>query len=138
MRYSILLLSSLLLLACSSREPQVAPADIIHKTGLIVSKENVSMDAVESDTRTTTSVHASISSGGHVSIGLGILLSKFLSGDDTKPSPVRYEVEFTDGGQITIYHDSRDFEVDDCVEIRVHPDKDRYPPTMKRNKGGCS
>ena len=50
---------------------------------------------------------------------------------------MRYEVELTDGGQITIYHDSQDFEIEDCVEIAVYPDEEKHPPTMKRNKGGC-
>jgi hypothetical protein len=42
-----------------------------------------------------------------------------------------------DGGQFTIYHDSRDFEVEDCVEITVYPDEDKHPPTMERNKDAC-
>ena len=64
------------------------------------------------------------------------MLSSFLSGDSDQDL-VRYEVDLKDGGQFTIYHDSRDFEVEDCVEITVYPDEDKHPPTMKRNKDAC-
>jgi hypothetical protein len=106
----------------------------------IAAKEDVDMDQVETGTGSTrTSVYGSISggsSGSRISIGLGFLLGGFSSGS-SEPEPVRYEVDLVDGGQMTIYHDSKDFEVGDCVKITVHPDEKKYPPTMKRNKGGC-
>ena len=108
----------------------------VTRIGVIVAREDVNMDDVEKDTGRRTSVYGSISTGGRVSIGIGFLLSPFVSGG-SEPEPVRYEVELIDGGQMTIYHNSRDFEVDDCVEISVHPDEKEHPPTMKRNKGGC-
>jgi hypothetical protein len=136
MRYLILLIVSLPLLACSSKSAHESEAEIITRVGIIVAREDVNMDDVEKDTGGRTSVYGSISTGGRVSIGIGFLLSPFVSGG-SEPEPVRYEVELIDGGQMTIYHNSRDFEVDDCVEISVHPDEKEHPPTMKRNKGGC-
>ncbi|MDH3761678.1 MAG: hypothetical protein OEU50_11905 [Gammaproteobacteria bacterium] len=136
MRYSILVIVSLLLFACSSKSAHESEAEIITRVGVIAAKEDVNMDDVEKDTGSRTSVYGSISTGGRVSIGIGFLLSPFVSGG-SDPEPVRYEVELIDGGQMTIYHSSRDFEVDDCVTISVHPDEKKHPPTMKRNKGGC-
>ncbi|NCF36557.1 MAG: hypothetical protein GWP56_09245 [Gammaproteobacteria bacterium] len=130
MRFSIILLATLLVFGCSSKSPQESDAEVIVKVGTIAAKEDVDMDQVETGTGSTrTSVYGSISggsSGSRISIGLGFLLE-----------PVRYEVDLVDGGQMTIYHDSKDFEVGDCVKITVHPDEKKYPPTMKRNKGGC-
>lgn len=140
MRYSILLLSVLFVFGCSSKNAHQDNAEIITKIGVITAKEDASMNDVERDTgNRTTSVYGSVSSGSGgsgVSIGIGVLLSSFFSGDSDQQL-VRYEVDLKDGGQFTIYHDSRDFEVEDCVEITVYPDEDKHPPTMKRNKGAC-
>jgi len=136
MRYLIILITVMLLFGCSSKSAHEGDAEIITKIGVVAVKEDVSMDDVERDTHSRTSVYGSISTGGRVSIGIGFLLSPFTSGG-SDPEPVRYEINLLDGGQMTIYHDSRDFEVDDCVEIIVHPDEKKHPPTMKRNKGGC-
>jgi len=139
MRYSILLLSVLLVFGCSSKSAHEDDAEIITRTGIITAKEDASLNDVERDKNASTSVYGSVASGSGgsgVSIGIGVLLSSFFS-SDSEPELVRYEVDLKDGGQFTIYHDSRDFEVDDCVEITVHPDEDKYPPTMKRKKGAC-
>ena len=126
----------MLLFACSSKQAQQAEAEIITKIGVIAAREEVSMDEVERGTRGRTSVYGSVSSGGGVSIGIGFLLGAFSSGG-SDPEPVRYEIDLLDGGQMTIYDDSRDFEVGDCVKIRLHPDEKKHPPEMQRNKGGC-
>ena len=138
MRYPIIFLTALLLFGCSSKSAREGDAEIITRIGVIAAREDVSMDDVERDTGTRgrTSVYGSISTGGRVSIGLGFLLSPFTSGG-SEPQPVRYEIDLIDNGQMTIYHDSRDFEIGDCVKIIVHPDEKKHPPTMKRNKGGC-
>lgn len=136
MRYSILLLSALFLFGCSSKNASEDSADIITKIGVITAREDASMNDIEKDARTRTSVYGSVSSGRGISIGLGFLLSDIFSGSSDQQL-VRYEVDLKDGGQFTIYDDSLDFEVDDCVEITVHPDEDKYPPTMKRKKGAC-
>ncbi len=138
MRYLPFLLAALLLSACSSKMTAEERAQIITRNGVIAAKEDASVDDVEraTQTRGRTSVYGSVSSGGGVSIGLGFLLSSIGSGGST-PQPVRYEIDFVGGGQMTIYHDSRDFEVGDCVEISAHPDEKKYPPKMRRNKGGC-
>ena len=136
MRHTIVVILTLLLIACSSKQAQEEEAKIITKTGVIAAREEVSMDDVERGTRGRTSVYGSISSGGRVSIGIGFLLGAFSSGS-SDPEPVRYEINLLDGGQMTIYEDSRDFEVGDCVTIRLHPDEEKHPPEMKRNKGGC-
>ena len=139
MRYSILI-TIILLAGCSSKSShEDAAAQAVVRHGIIASKRDVSMDQVESNTtRGRTSVYGSVSSGGGVSIGIGIgvLLSSIGSGD-SDARPVRYDVDLQDGGQITIYHESRDFEVEDCVEITVFPDEKDHPPTMRRDPGGC-
>jgi len=138
MQYLTILITATLLFGCSSKSAHEGDAEIITRIGVVAAKEDVSMDDVERDTGTRgrTSVYGSISTGGRVSIGLGFLLGSFSSGSPD-PEPVRYEVNLIDGGQMTIYHDSRDFEVEDCVKITVHPDEKKHPPTMERNKGGC-
>ena len=137
MRFLILLLGASLAFGCATKSGNEIEPEIITKVGVIKSKEDVEMEQVESDTRVNTSVHARISTGGRVSIGLGFLFFPFTS-SSSDIEPVRYEVELIDGGQMTIYHDSRDFEVDDCVEITLHPDEEKHPPTMKHSRGGCA
>jgi hypothetical protein len=130
-----------LLAGCSSKSSHEDAVQVIVKHGIISSKQDVSMDQVESGTSTrgSTSVYGSISSGGRTSIGIGVgvLLGSFGSGSK-EPQPVRYDIDLQDGGQITIYHESRDFETGDCVEITVFEDEKEHPPTMKRDKGGCT
>lgn len=136
MRYLPFLLIILLLSACSSKMTPAERAQIITRNGVIAAKQDASMDDVERASRGRTSVYGSVSSGGGVSIGIGFLLSS-IGAAGSKSQPVRYEVDFADGGQMTIYHDSRDFEIGDCVEISAHPDEKKYPPKMRRNKGAC-
>ena len=139
MRYSILLLSTLLVFGCSSKTAHQDDAEVITRIGVITAKEDASLNDIEQDSGSRTSVYGSVSSGGggtSIGIGVGVLLSSFLS-SDSEPELVRYEVDLKDGGQFTIYHESRNFEIDDCVEISVHPDEDKHPPTMKRKKGAC-
>jgi|GEM_PF-1071526 len=139
MRYTILMII-LLLPGCGTKSSHEDDAQAIVRHGVIAAKKDVSMDQVESGTtRGTTSVYGSISSGGGVSIGIGIgvLLSSIGSGGDDK-KPVRYDIDLPDGGQITVYNESRDFEVGDCVAITIYPDEKKHPPTMKRDQGGCN
>ena len=139
MRYSILLLSTLLVFGCSSKTAHQDDAEVITRIGVITAKEDASLNDIERDSGARTSVYGSVSTGGggtSIAIGVGVLLSSFLS-SDSEPELVRYEVDLKDGGQFTIYHESRDFEIDDCVEISVYPDEDKHPPTMKRSKGAC-
>ena len=139
MHYSILLLAALLVFGCSSKNTSQDEAEVITRIGVITAKEDASLNDIEKDTGSRTSVYGSVSSGGggsSISIGVGVLLSSLFS-SDSEPELVRYEVDLKDGGQFTIYLESRDFEIDDCVEISVHPDEDEHPPTMKRSKGAC-
>ena len=136
MRYSSLLLAAVLVFGCSSKKPTEDEAEIIIRIGLIIAKEDVNMEQVEKDSKVRTTVYGSVSSGSGVSVGLGFLLSPFFSSDSDR-DPVRYEVDLKDGGQITVYHESQDFEVGDCVEITIYPDEEKNPPAMKRDKGGC-
>lgn len=136
MRNIILLVSTLLVFGCSAKSPTEDESEIITRVGLIIAKEDVNMDQVEKDSKVRTTVYGSVSSGGGVSIGLGFLLSPFFSADSER-DPVRYEVDLKDGGQITVYHESQDFEVDDCVKITIYPNEEKNPPAMKRDRGGC-
>jgi hypothetical protein len=136
MRTSVLLLVALLAFGCSSKNAHENDAEIITRIGVIMTRDEVEMRDVEAGARTNTSVYGGISSGAGFSIGLGVLLSPRTTGTSTR-EPMRYQVELQDGGQITVYHDSHDFQIGDCVEITVHPDEEEHPPRMKRIKDGC-
>ncbi len=131
MRGGICLLIAVLLAGCSGKAAREDGPEVITRTGTIIAREQVSSDEARDNVNSRTSVYASVSSGGRVSIGFGVLLSSILSGESSR-QPVRYEVEFDDDDSMTIYHDSPDFAVGDCVEIRVHPDEKKHPPAMQR------
>jgi hypothetical protein len=46
-------------------------------------------------------------------------------------------MEYLDGEQITIFHDSDLFEVEDCVQISTPVGDDKNPPIMKRPREDC-
>ena len=129
----ILLPCLTLLVACSGKTAEDGGQPET-KYGLITAKEEVDLDSDDSNTRTR--VFASVSSGGGVSVGFGFLVGLFNSGKKEE-NPIRYEVSLLDGSDITIYHSSRHFEVDDCVKITLHDDQDESPPDMERSKQGC-
>ena len=137
MRNLILIVILLLGTACSSKTA-VENEDQVTKFGLITEKDEVDMDQVKKEGKNKTSVFASVNSGGGVSIGIGFLVG-LLGSDEPEENSVRYEVKFLDGEEITIYHMSRLFEVDDCVMITLHEDDEdnEHPPSMKRSKDGC-
>ena len=134
MRFTIMLLILAFLYGCASR--QASEAEFVTRIGVIVGKEVVDLEAGSSETRTRTSVSASVSSGGGFAIGLGFLLSPSSRSSDENP-PVRYRVDLMDGEQMTVFHESNLFEVEDCVEITSLAGDDQNPPLMKRIKGGC-
>ena len=141
MRCSILVLIILLGIGCSSSKPREDDAEVITRTGVIVVKDDSNQNAVEGETTSTssTSVYGSVSSGSSgsgVSIGLGVLLGSLSSGDSSE-DPVRYDIKTLDGETVTVYYESHDFEVGDCVEVTSHPGEEKHPPVMKRNKGAC-
>ena len=136
MRILVLLLVVLLGVGCSGKQSGAGGAEPIIEFGIITAKEAVEIETVERETRTNTSFHASISSGGGVSIGLGFLLSPLRS-SQTAENPLRYEITMRDGDKVTIYHLSSLFEVGDCVEITAYPDEEANPPEMVRSKEGC-
>lgn len=141
MRRSILILSVLLSVGCSTSKPTEGGAEIIKRTGVIVVKDDSDQNAVESESTGTSrsSVYGSVSSGSSgsgMSIGLGVLLGSISSAGSSK-SPVRYDIETEDGETVTVYYESPDFEVGDCVEVTSHPDEKKYPPVMKRTKDAC-
>jgi hypothetical protein len=136
MRTSILLLVALLAFGCSSKKASENDTGSNRKIGVIVAREDVEMMSVEEETRTNTSAYGGVSSGGGFSIGLGILFSPRTSGSSSRV-PMRYEVELQNEGRITVYHDSYEFQIGDCVEISLYPDEEEHSPAMKRIKGGC-
>ena len=136
MRTSILLLGALLAFGCSSKKTHENDTGSVSKIGVIIAREDVEMRNVGEETRTNTSTYGGVSSGGGFSIGMGVLFSPRTSGSSTR-EPMRYEVELKDGDQITVYHDSYDFQIGDCVEIGGYPDEEEHPPAMKRIKNGC-
>jgi len=136
MRSAIVLMILALLIGCASGNPTADQSEIITHIGVIKSKEVIEPENAGSGRQTNTSVHASVSSGGGFSIGLGFLVSA-LSGGSTASQPVRYQVELVDGEQLTIFHDSDLFEVEDCVEVSTPVGDSKKPPMMKRLKEGC-
>ena len=139
MRLTIMLLTLGMLYACAASSPTESDAEFVTRTGVIKSKQVIDPETSASDKQTSTSVHASVSSGSGgnaVSIGLGFLVSAMSSGS-SEEHPVRYQVEFMDGESITVYHESDLFEIEDCVEISSIAGDDETPPLMKRIKDGC-
>ena len=134
MRSAIMLLTLALLYGCASSQP--SESEFVTRIGVIVGKEVVDLEAGGNETRTSTSVSVGASSGGGFAIGLGFLLSPSSRSSDENP-PVRYRVELMDGEQMTVFHESSLFEVEDCVEITSLAGDDQNPPIMKRIKGGC-
>ncbi len=110
--------------------------ELVVLAGIVVDRQLVDTGEARSKTRVDTSIHATVSSGGGFAIGLGFLLSPFLSSDEVKQA-MRYDIDLIDGDRMTVYHDDRGFYPGDCVEIRVHPNQDRYPPTLRRNPAAC-
>ena len=128
-------LGVLLLVGCAASN--IPPEDeLVVRAGIVVDRQLVDTGEARSKTRVDTSVHATISSGGGFAIGLGFLLSPFLSSDDVKQA-MRYDIDLVDGDRMTVYHDDRGFYPGDCVEIRVHPNQQKYPPILRRNPAAC-
>ena len=136
MRPTIMMLTLALLYGCAANSAAENDTEFVTRIGVIKGKEVVDPENPGSDKQVNTSVHASVSSGGGLSIGLGFLISA-LSGGASPDHPVRYQVELLDGEPITVYHESDLFEVEDCVEISSMADDDETPPLMKRIKDGC-
>ena len=136
MRSTIMLLTLALLYGCAANSAAENDTQFVTRIGVIKGKEVVDPENAGSDKQVSTSVGASVSSGGGVSIGIGFLISA-LSGGASPDHPVRYQVELLDGEPITVYHESNLFEVEDCVEISSMANDDETPPLMKRIKDGC-
>jgi hypothetical protein len=136
MRSTIMLLTLALLYGCAAGSAPENDAEFVTRIGVIKAKQVIDPENAGSDKQVNTSVHASVSSGGGLSIGLGFLVSA-LSGDASRDHPVRYQVELLDGEPITVYHESDLFEVEDCVELSSMAGDNETPPLMKRIKGGC-
>ncbi len=136
MRSTIMLLTLALLTGCAASRATENDTEFVTRIGVIKGKQVIDPETVGSVKQTNTSVHASVSSGSGLSIGLGFLVSAF-SGGESEEHPVRYQVELLDGEPITVYHESDLFEVEDCVEISSMAGDNETPPLMKRIKGGC-
>ena len=136
MRVQAMLLSLALLTACAASNPAEDEAEFVTHIGVITAREVVEIENTGSESKVSTGVSASVSSGGGFSIGLGFLLSPLFNKSPEK-EPVRYQVELIDGETLTVYHDSDVFEVGDCVEISALDDDDESLPLMKRIQGGC-
>ena len=131
-----LLLSALLLVGCGTRQAAPEQAPPIIGFGLIVAKEAVDIETAKRDSRIKPRIYASISSGGGFSVGLGFLLSSVILGQ-SEDNPTRYQIAMQDGEQMTVYHLSPLFEIDDCVMITTYPDDDDKPVEMTRSRDGC-
>jgi hypothetical protein len=131
-----MLLTLALLYGCATSRVTENDTEFVTRIGVIKGKQVIDPENPGANKQTNTSVHASVSSGSGLSIGLGFLVSAF-SGGASEQHPVRYQVELVDGESITVYHESDIFEVEDCVEISSMAGDNETPPLMKRIKGGC-
>jgi len=136
MRSTIMLLTLALLYGCAANSAAENDTEFVTRIGVIKGKQVIDPENAGSDKQVNTSIHASVSSGGGLSIGLGFLLSAFSDGA-SEQHPVRYEVELLDGEPMTVYHESDLFEVEDCVEISSMAGDDEALPLMRRIKEGC-
>lgn len=136
MQISILLVIALLISGCSAKKSVRNDAGSMGITGVIIAREDADMIDFKDENRTSIGAYGGLSSGGGIGVGSGVFFSPWTSGSSTRP-PMRYQVELIGGERMTVYHDSYDFQVGDCVEIDRHPDKKDRPPSMKRVKGGC-
>jgi hypothetical protein len=135
MRVVAILLSLALVSACASSKPPQDGAEFVTRIGVITGKEVVEPEDAGVESQVSSGASVSMSSDTGFSIGIGWILPLFASSSETVP--VRYHVELLDGEQITVYHESNLFEVDDCVEISSLAGDDKNPPLMKRIVGGC-
>ncbi|MFV2032930.1 MAG: hypothetical protein ACC663_10575 [Gammaproteobacteria bacterium] len=137
-RYMPLLIIGLLTAGCASKNlPPGSLPEVVQKTGVIIAKEKIQLDDIEEkDIGVRTSIYASIFSGGRISLGLGFLFSPSGS-EDKSETPIRYEIRMLDGSEIVLYSDIANFEVEDCVEVTINEDVEKYPPIMRRNRSGC-
>ena len=136
MRSTIMLLMLALLTGCASSSATENDAEFVTRIGVIMGKQVIDPENPGGDKQTNTSVHASVSSGSGLSIGLGFLVSA-MSGGSSEKHPVRYQIELLDGEPITVFHESDLFEVEDCVEISSMAGDEETPSLMKRIKDGC-
>lgn len=136
MQISILLIIALLISGCSAKKSDKNDTGSIGVTGVIIAREDAGTIDVEDENRTHSGAYGRISIGGGIGIGSGVLFSPWTSGSSTRP-PMRYEVELQAGDRMTVYHDSYDFQIGDCVEIDQYPDNEAHPPSMKRIQSGC-
>jgi len=136
MRNSILLLIALLISGCSAKKSDQNDAGSISEIGVIVAREDVEMMTVEKEVRTNISAYGGLSGHGGLATGAGDLFPPRTSGGSAR-RPMRYEVELQNEGRITVYHDSYEFQIGDCVEIGLYPNNEERPPAMKRIRGGC-
>jgi len=136
MRSTIILLTLALLTGCAASSATENDTEFVTRIGVIKGKQVIDPENVGGDKQTSTSVHASVSSGSGLSIGIGFLVAA-MSGGSSEKHPVRYQVELLDGEPVTVYHESDLFEVEDCVEISSMAGDNETPPLMKRIKGGC-
>ena len=134
MRYPLLLLTLVLLYGCAASKP--SEDEFVTRIGVITAKQVIDPEQAQGGSRTNTSASVSVSSGRGVSVGVGVLFGGIGSSSSARAT-VRYQVELKDGEKIEIDHESDQFMVDDCVEIRMVPGNDEYPPQMKRIEGGC-
>lgn len=132
MRPVILLLTLILLQGCAASKP--AEDEFVTRIGVIRGKDVIDSGQGRSNSRVSTGV--SVSSDRGVSVGIGVLMGTFGTGSSAKPL-VRYHIELTDGEKMTVNHESDQFLAGDCVEIRLVPGNEDYPPQMKRIAAGC-
>ena len=136
MRFLIILSALTLLGGCAASNTAPDETEFITRIGVIASKEVIELEEGSSESRTSSSVSVGASSGGGFAIGLGFLLSPGSRSSDENP-PVRYRIDLMNGKQLTVFHESDLFEVEDCVEMTSLAGDDNNPPLMKRIKGGC-
>ena len=104
------------------------------QSGVVTAVEVVDVDRIEGRSGARSRVYIGIGSGGS-SAGIGLRLP--LGDEDDRREVVRYEIDLVDDGPIVVYHPRRQFEIDDCVLLRIHPNAERYPPKIQGISDDC-
>ena len=119
---------------CSTKS--AAEAEVTRVTGRIVDLEFVDSSEIKKQTRkSNTRISASVSSGGGVSIGIGVLLP-LLSGKDDNEVLVRYTVRLAEDEELVIYHPDQSFIIGDCIDI-IETEGSKEPPQLQLSIDPC-
>ncbi len=135
MRKLLLLLTVLAISGCGNKNAALDSKEMTTRLGVITAVELVELDQSNQNFGFSPRIEASISSDRGLTIGLGLLLSKVIV-NKAAVSAVRYQIEFPNDDELTLYDDGKPLEIGDCVEVQSHPEQ-KTPPRILPKKVDC-